>query len=354
MAEFRGVREKRGGIEIRWQFKGRPISRFINKTPTQTNLEDAARQRKKFIELCKLGHYEEETTISMTFHEVATEMLAYKATRLKQSTLDSMLNKLNSHWESLFEMSIDEIKLTHIRTAEKKLAKRKKPLSAKTIKNSLSDLRQVFNYAYDEEIIEENPCLKIKPPKVQKPPIDSFSKDEKEAILAALKPKFRLFYLFMLDSGMRTGEVQGLQWSDIQQDYASVERSIYQGEASTTKTHQARMVLLSPRTVALIKEMKKERFKDKSKWIFSPRNTTLPYAVDRSLTMQFKAACKNSGVRYRRPYQCRHTYATLALRAGVTPITVAKQIGDRLETMQKNYADVMTENNDRAELEKAH
>ena len=354
MAKFRGVRPQRGGIEIRWQHKGQSYSRFINKAPTQTNIEDAARQRKKFIELCELGDYEEEVCISMTFHEVATEMLAYKATRLKQSTLDSMLSKLNNHWSMLFDMPIDEIKLTHIRTAEKKLAGQEKPLSAKTIKNSLSDLRQVFNYAYTEELIEDNPCLKLKPPKVQKPAIDSFSRDEKELILAALKSKYRLFYMFMLDAGMRTGEVQGLQWADISNDYAAVERSIYRGEASTTKTHQGRRVLLSPRTVALIKELKKERFKDKSKWIFSPKGSTLPYATDRTLTLCFKKACEVAGVRYRRPYQCRHTYATLALQAGVAPITVAKQIGDRLETMQKNYADVMAENNDRSELEKAH
>ena len=347
MAKFTGVRSHGGGIEIRWQYNGQSYSRFLNQVANETNLQEAARQRKKFIELCRLGEYEEVTLLSLTFLDVAQEMLAYKALHNKQSTLDNMLSKLNSHWSTLFELQIDTISLSDIRKAERALSK----LSPKTRKNSLSDLKQVFNYAISEQYITDNPCRTLQPPKVQKKRIDSFSREEKESILERLASKYHLFYLFMLDSGMRTGEVQGLQWIDIQGDYAHVERSIYRGQVTTTKTHQARQVLLSPRTLLALKEHQPYRFK--SKWLFTPRNSELPYATDRALTQVFKRACEAAGVRYRRPYYCRHTYATLALKAGVSPIVVAKQIGDRLETMQRNYADVMAEDNDRRELEKA-
>ena len=353
MAKRTGVREHRGGIEIRWQYKKEPYSRFINQAPTERNLQEAARQRKKFVELCKLGEYvEEEPTVVPTFEQVAKAMLEYKATRLKQSTLDSMLSKLNNHWFDIFHLPMDQIKLPDIRKVEKRLVH----LSAKTRKNSLSDARQVFNHAFDEGIIQENPFDRVRPPKVQKPPIDSFSAEEKEAILSQLSLKYRLFYLFMFDSGMRTGEVQGLQHTDIEDDYAFVQRSIYKGGVSPTKTHQARRVYLSPRTISLYKEyvetLKSEEVT--SYWVFSPRGSIKPYATERTLTLRFKQACEDAKVRYRRPYQCRHTYVTLALRKGVTPITVANQIGDRLETMQRNYADVMAEANNRAELAKAH
>jgi integrase len=348
MATFRGVRAKSGGIEIRWQHQGVQHSRFINKAPTQTNIEDAVRQRKKFIELCKLGSYEEENQLSPTFIEVAEEMLKYKAKNLKQSTLDAMQSKLNNHWECLFDLVLEEITLKDLRNAERKIEN----IKPKTKKNSISDLKQVFKYAMDEDIIDVDPSVKLKPPKFQKKAIDSFSATERDAIIEALEGKFQLFYLFMMDSGMRTGEVQGLKWTDIKDEYAHVERSIYRGEVTTTKTHQARRVLLSPRTTKAIKARQADRFK--SPWIFSPRGTDLPYATDKAITTQFKSACEKAKVRYRRPYYCRHTYVTLALRSGVTPIAVAKQIGDRLETMQKNYADIMSEHNDKEELKKAH
>lgn len=347
MAKFTGVRPKAGGIEIRWRYQGQDYTKFINSAPTQTNLESASRQRKKFIELCKLGELTEEPKLSSTFLEVAEEMLRYKATKIKQSSVDALTSKLNSHWSLLFPMYIDEIKLSDIRHVEKKI----EGIKPKTLKNSISAMKAVFIYAMDEDLIDIDPSVKIKPPKVQKPKIDSFSKDEKEAVLKAMDEKFRLFYLFMFDSGMRTGEVQGLKFTDIQGDYVHVERNIYRGTPTSTKTHQTRKVLMSPRLIEAVEAWKPNRFK--SEWIFSPRGSKLPYATDRTPTMRFKEACEKAEVRYRRPYFARHTYATLALRAGVKPIVVANQIGDLLETMQRNYADVMAELDNRSELEKA-
>lgn len=349
MAKRTGVRAQSGGIEIRWMYKGESYSRFICKAPTETNLNEAVRQRKKFIELCKLGTYQEEkrAELTMSFAEVAADMMAFKATCTKQSTLDAMQSKLNNHWFDLFDMNIDEIKLTHIRAVLKKLDH----LSRKTIKNSISDMKQVFKYAVEEDLIETDPSLKVKAPKVGKTKIDSFSREEKDAILAALDTKFKCFYSFMFNCGMRTGEVQGLKWTDIEGDYLYIQRSIYRGEATTPKTHHVRKVLIDPKTKELLDDLKTSRFW--SEWIFTPKRSRLPYSTDRTPTMVFKAACETSDVRYRRPYFARHTYATLALRRGVSPITVAKQIGDLLETMQKNYADIMAESDDKAELSKA-
>src|SRR5262245_64719659 len=38
-------------------------------------------------------------------------------------------------------------------------------------------------------------------------------------------------------------------------------------------------------------------------------------------------ALRRAGVRYRKPYQTRHTYASMALMAGESPMWVAKQMG---------------------------
>lgn len=44
-------------------------------------------------------------------------------------------------------------------------------------------------------------------------------------------------------------------------------------------------------------------------------------------------AMKKAGVRYRRPYQTRHTYASMMLSAGEHPMWVAKQMGHSDWTM---------------------
>lgn len=348
MAKFTGVRPKSGGIELRWDFQGQQHSKFINQPPTKTNLESASRQRKKLIELCRLGGYCETPELSQTVLDVAQDMLKHKSKELKQSTLDNYLSILNRYWSALFVLMIDQVTLKDLRNLDRKTKWKK----AKTRNNAISALKQVFSYAMDEDIIDVDPSVKLKPIKTQKPPIDSFTIEEREAIIEALHDNYKIFYLFMFDVGMRTGEVQGLKWMDIKGEYGVVERSIYRGTVTTTKTHQARRVLLSPRLIKALKSIQGNRFK--SEWIFTPKGSDKPYATDRSITQVFKRACEMSEVRYRRPYFARHTYATQALLAGVNPVTVAKQIGDRLETMQKNYADVMAQHNDREELKKAH
>lgn len=47
----------------------------------------------------------------------------------------------------------------------------------------------------------------------------------------------------------------------------------------------------------------------------------------------WKAALKRAGVRYRNPYQTRHTYASMMLSAGEHPMWVAKQMGHADWTM---------------------
>ena len=62
-----------------------------------------------------------------------------------------------------------------------------------------------------------------------------------------------------------------------------------------------------------------------------------PYSEEH-LTEAFKAACERSGVRYRRPYTLRHTFASKALSAGVEVAWLAQQLGDRVETVLRHYA----------------
>lgn len=47
---------------------------------------------------------------------------------------------------------------------------------------------------------------------------------------------------------------------------------------------------------------------------------------------------KRLGIRYRRPYNMRHSYATAMLMAGMTPAFCAKQLGHSIEMFLTTYA----------------
>jgi len=349
MAKFPGVRAKGNGIEIRWEVKKQKYSLYLDEKPTETGLANAARYRKSLITATKTGEYQPEADNQpVTFEECCSAMLQHKAQTKtnKPSTLRSYRSKLEVYWSGLANMTMRDIKLHHLRQIDRDT----EWSHPKTRNNALSVLKQVFKFAMDEDIVDSDPSVKLRPGKYQKKEIDSFSADEQEAILANLDGKYRLFYLLMFENGFRTGETQGLQWTDWKKESIRVQRSIDEGTVQSPKTHQARTVYLSPRSIKELKKHQPNRFK--SPWVIDNGNGE-PYYTPNRLTIQFKKACELAGVKYRRPYNARHTYVTNALIAGITPIAVAKQIGDRLETMQRNYADIMNAETDRKEFAKA-
>lgn len=237
------------------------------------------------------------------------------------------------------------ISFPHIRSVDQE----REWTSHKTRNHAISILRGVFDHAIDGEILEVNPATKLKRGKAQKPPVDPFEIDEKEAILSHLEGQYLLFYTLAFETGCRTGEVVGLRWSDVKGDVLLVERSAYRGETATTKTHQAREVYLSPRAKRILKANRKKH--PAKQPIFITKDGAM-YQGTKQFVEAFQQACEDAGVRYRRPYNCRHTYASLALTDGVKPAFIARQLGDLIDTVLKNYAKWLGGDADKLELAK--
>ncbi len=58
------------------------------------------------------------------------------------------------------------------------------------------------------------------------------------------------------------------------------------------------------------------------------------------------------GIRYRPPYNCRHTYATICLMSGLNPAFIAQQLGHSVQMLLSTYARWINSSSDWQELEK--
>ena len=88
-------------------------------------------------------------------------------------------------------------------------------------------------------------------------------------------------------------------------------------------------------------------------WLFISREGNgKNYRNERPMSVQFKKACEAAGVRYLRPYNCRHSFASHSIMAGLNPAFVAKAMGDRSETVLANYAEWINGVGDVEEMEK--
>ena len=235
-----------------------------------------------------------------------------------------------------------------------------KPLSAKTSNNYLQVIRAALELAFDDELIAKNPSGsgdKLRS-KVQKARPDPFSLEELELILARIRAKsaeagdYADFWAF---TGMRTSELNGLHWPDVDLRKSSVRvhRVNVRGEdKSTTKTDEERDVPLDATArAALERQRARTHLAGAHVWI-NPQDGA-PWNDERDFRRShWTPALKALGIRYRRPYNLRHTRATMLLKAGVSPALAAKWLGHSLQMFFQRYAKWIDDARDVEELKK--
>ena len=98
--------------------------------------------------------------------------------------------------------------------------------------------------------------------------------------------------------------------------------------AKTPKTEAGkRDVELSALALGALTEQKAVTFLDGGRIWLNPR-TGKPWESDAQLRKTlWEPLCKRAGVRYRNPYQVRHTFASTLLTAGANPFWLANQMG---------------------------
>lgn len=169
---------------------------------------------------------------------------------------------------------------------------------------------------------------------------DPFTDDEMIAILEHLEPPMRDHHGFGFMTGLRTGEQLALQARDYDRHNGRirVRRSQSRGLEKRTKTAHARWVYLNPVAREILERLL-TRCQKADDYVFLNPHTGQPWRGPNKVTKRWKRALRAAGVRYRRPYHTRHTYATLMLLAGESPFFVAAQLGHSdLEMLEKRYA----------------
>lgn len=122
-----------------------------------------------------------------------------------------------------------------------------------------------------------------------------------------------------------------VRWGDVDWHASSIliERARVRAVLKGTKTSTVRDVDLTDRMIALLSRQKAYTFmKGPDASIFENPSSRLPWPdVQDQRKLYFHPTLRRLGLRMRDGYQTRHTYATLALMAGVNPAYIARQLG---------------------------
>ncbi len=219
----------------------------------------------------------------------------------------------------------------------------KRPLSAKTIRNTHTVLRKALSDAERLGLVNRNAAASAKPPVPQYVAHRTWSVDEVRQFLARTEhDRLVATYVLLVTTGMRRGEALGLRWRDLDlhaSEVAVVQTLTTVGTRtliSTPKTASSRRVIyLDESTVNTLRSHRsrqnRERLAIGADWtnegdfVFTDELGE-PLHPD-WLTREFKRVAKSAGLPLIRLHDLRHTYATLALKGGVHPKIVSERLG---------------------------
>jgi integrase len=199
--------------------------------------------------------------------------------------------------------------------------------------------------------IDKDPTLDLKNTgsrAAEQRPFESWA--EVDTLAGEMSPRDAAILILAVGTGLRPEEYFALRWTDVATDYKTltVHRAFAKGRLKDyPKTDRSR------RTVPLRKRVADElEALDQiaSGLVFAGRGGK-HLDLKSWRTNIWNTAFQTVGVEKRTPYQCRHTYATWSIAAGVDLYTLARRMGTSLAMIDRHYGHLAV-NADVAEREK--
>jgi integrase len=272
------------------------------------------------------GTYREIT--KSTFGEFADLWVSsYAESNVKPSTLYGYKHKIETNfkpkWKSL---ELSSITTGNLQTY---VAERLKTVSGKTVSNDLTVLKEMFKHAYEWGYLKNNPAERIKRPKYTRGEVDILNPDEVNMLISKTSDLYRTAFLTSALTGLRAGELWGLQWGDI--DWNSkqihVRRSLWKGNFQTPKTKKSiRKVDISDHLVRELKKWKLQCPIGELDLVF-PGADGKPSSHDNVAKRHFNPALRRAGLRQVSFHSLRHTNASMRILANQNIKYLSSQLG---------------------------
>jgi integrase len=202
-----------------------------------------------------------------------------------------------------------------------------KQLSPSRVNHILNPLRMILREAAERFGIGD-PMQTMKSLKVPRTEVDPFTLDEVRLILRTVRADYRPYYTVRFFTGLRTAEIDGLQWQyvDFQRRQILVRETVVRGRIEGTKTPESRREIDMADAVEQALRTQQTLSGTRSKFVFCAANGE-PLRHHNVTARVWYPLLRHLGLKRRRPYQTRHTAATLWLAAGENPEWIARQMG---------------------------
>ncbi len=262
---------------------------------------------------------------------VARWFTTYVVTNNKPSEQRSKSSSIRIHLLPVFGDYPLE-KITTAQIEEYKAAKQKTALSPKTINNHLCIISKCLRDAQEWGLIATVPRIRM----LRVPPqrFDFLTSYESALLLQDKEePKWHEMLLVALRTGMRLGELIGLDWSAIDFDrrLIIVRQSIVKGHVGSPKNNRTRVVSITDEVCAAL------AYRRKKEGLVFPRHDGKPLAQNTARNAILRH-CKRVGLRPLGWHALRHTFASQLATEGAPMRAIQDLLGHSTPQMTARYA----------------
>ena len=238
-------------------------------------------------------------------------------------------------------LQLSKLKPAHCQALLNDLGKR---LSANSLKSIRIVLSSALSCAVRFELIQTNPCEKVVLSRPTRRPMTIVDRQQFPAFIAAAgETRCCNALLLLLQTGMRSGELRGLRWSDVDfeaQTITIARQLTFDGKKyliQTPKSGKSRTIVMTPSTVELLRRHKIAQAEQRlaaGGWADDELSADLVFRKANgqhysrtTLIGPAAAVWAAIGLPDLHPHDLRHSYAVAALRSGIDVKTVQNNLG---------------------------
>ena len=276
--------------------------------------------------------------VNLTLDDFSNKFFnVYKLT-VREHVSEKNIRHYNKYIKPYFgQQIITEIQPLQLEEWQNKLLSLYKP---NTVVKYRSILYSIFEKALSNDLIKYNPLSRIKSPLTIKKKfkkldcindedINPFNKNELIKILKYAEGNLYYFIILMLYTGIRPGELISVLWKDIDYDKKriAIDKTTVRGKIGDVKTQSSvRYLDIIPGLEIKLKEL--FMLSGNYSNLFISRNNKPFYSHD-ILGKRFRLLLNKIGVKERKIYNLRHTFASTMISKGENILWVSKMLGHK-------------------------
>ena len=269
-----------------------------------------------------------------TLESISSEYLKHIKIRLSKKYFVNMSSTLSAFSKYIGIKHIDSVKKHSISSfIDQKIISGKLHQANQHFRN----LRTFFNWAVDNDYINQSPIDRMKPPKLPEKKPTWITVHELDIILSNVNSsQLKDVYQILFYTGMRASELLSMTWSNINLEEKLI--FIRNSQTFTTKSGKERAIPMNDKVYNIIYRQP-TRFRGELLFL---KNGFI-FSVD-YISKQFKKALRNTGLNEDiHLHSLRHSFASNLMKEGANIYFVSKLLGHAKVSTTEIYAHVKTE-----------